>query len=183
METLKKKAETSMQHAPATLSDLTPETRMDLLLWRHAEAEEGTPDLKRKLTVRGEKQAKQMAEWLKAHAPKQLRILVSPAIRAQQTAKALGLPFETVAQLGPTASVPDLLAAIGWPDGGRAGERSGAVLVVGHQPVLGRLASLLLAGQEADWTIKKGALWWFSNRVRQGETQTVLRAVIPADFA
>jgi phosphohistidine phosphatase len=41
---------------------------------------------------------------------------------------------------------------------------------------------LLLAGQEADWTIKKGALWWFSNRVRQGETQTVLRAMIPAEF-
>jgi len=152
---------------------------MDLLLWRHAEAEEGPVDLKRKLTARGEKQARQMADWLKAHAPKQLRILVSPAIRAQQTAKALGLPFETVAQLGPTASVPDLLAAIGWPDG----ERSGAVLIVGHQPVLGRLASLLLAGQEAEWTVKKGAVWWFSNRVRQGETQTVLRAVVPAEFA
>ncbi len=34
---------------------------MDLLLWRHAEAEDGTPDLKRKLTPRGEKQARQMA--------------------------------------------------------------------------------------------------------------------------
>ena len=44
------------------------------------------------------------------------------------------------------------------------------------------MASLLLAGSEADWTIKKGALWWFSNRVRSGETQTVLRAAIPADL-
>jgi phosphohistidine phosphatase len=25
-------------------------------------------------------------------------------------------------------------------------------------------------------------LWWLSNRTRQGETQTVLRAVIPAEF-
>ena len=156
---------------------------MDLLLWRHAEAEEGTHDLKRKLTARGEKQAKQMADWLKAHAPKQLRILVSPAVRAQQTAKALGVPYETDLRLGPTADAPDLLAAIGWPDGGRNGERSGAVLVVGHQPTLGRTASLLLAGAEADWSIKKGAVWWFSNRVRLGETQTVLRAVIPAEFS
>lgn len=156
---------------------------MDLLLWRHAEAEEGTPDLKRKLTARGEKQARQMADWLKLHAPKQMRILVSPAVRAQQTAKALGIPFETSPQLGPTASVPDLLAAAGWPDGGRDGNPRGAVLVVGHQPALGRLASLLLAGQEDEWTIKKGAVWWFSNRVRQGETQTVLRAVVPAELA
>ena len=41
---------------------------------------------------------------------------------------------------------------------------------------------LVLAGEEADWTVKKGAVWWFSSRVRQGETQTVLRAVIPVGF-
>jgi phosphohistidine phosphatase len=45
------------------------------------------------------------------------------------------------------------------------------------------MASLLLAGQEADWTIKKGTIWWFTNRVRADETQTVLRAVIPPDFS
>ena len=28
---------------------------MDLILWRHAEAEEGLPDLSRKLTARGQK--------------------------------------------------------------------------------------------------------------------------------
>ncbi len=152
---------------------------MDLLLWRHAEAEEGTPDLQRKLTARGEKQARQMSEWLKAHAPKHLRILVSPAVRTQQTAKALDLPFETDKRLGPDADSSSLLAAIGWPDGGERGTRAGAVLVVGHQPTLGQTASLLLSG---DWTIKKGAVWWFSNRVRMGETQTVLRAVIPPEL-
>ncbi|MFZ2855555.1 MAG: histidine phosphatase family protein [Rhodocyclaceae bacterium] len=155
---------------------------MDLLLWRHAEAEEGTPDLKRKLTARGEKQARQMAEWIKANAPKKLRIIASPAVRAQQTAKALGLPFETDARIAPTGGCIDLLAAVGWPDGGSEGKPGGAVLVIGHQPALGRVASLLLAGEEADWTVKKGAIWWFSNRVRLGETQTVLRAVIPPDF-
>lgn len=171
---------------------------MDLLLWRHAEAEDGFPDLQRKLTPRGEKQAKQMAAWLKAHAPTPLRIIASPALRTQQTARALGLPFATDERLRPDAGVVDLLAAAGWPDGSLAsaengcgdgglpaetlparGERKRAVLIVGHQPTLGRVAALLLAGQEADWSIKKGALWWFSNRVRQGETQTVLRAVIP----
>jgi len=150
---------------------------MDLLLWRHAEAEEGFPDLQRRLTSRGEKQARQMARWLHEHMPKNLRILVSPAARTQQTAAALDLPFETYKQLGPEASVTDLISVSGWPDA------SGATLIVGHQPALGQMASLLLSGQEADWTIKKGALWWFTNRVRLGETQTVLRAVIPADFS
>lgn len=149
---------------------------MDLLLWRHAEAEEGTNDLQRSLTQRGEKQAKQISRWLHEHMPKHLRILVSPAVRTQQTAAALALPFETHRQLGPEASVSDLIATSGWPDA------AGATLIIGHQPALGQMAALLLSGSEANWTIKKGALWWFTNRVRLGETQTVLRAVIPADL-
>ena len=153
------------------------ETRMDLLLWRHAEAEDGFPDLKRKLTARGEKQAAQMAEWLKKHAPKNLRILVSPAVRCQQTAKALGLPFETDKRIGTEGNVANLLAAAGWPEV----SKDGAVLVVGHQPTLGQTAALLLSGAEDNWTLKKGAVWWFSNRTRQGKSQTVLRAVIPPD--
>jgi len=152
---------------------------MDLLLWRHAEAEDGIPDLKRKLTKRGEKQAQHIAEWLKKNAPKNLRILVSPAVRCQQTAQALGLPFETDKRLGADNDVSHLLATIGWPDGGEKGAGHKAVLVVGHQPTLGQTAALLLSGTEANWTIKKGALWWFTNRTRQGESQTVLKAVIP----
>ena len=150
--------------------------KMDLLLWRHAEAEDGEDDLKRRLTERGERQARVMAAWIRDHQPKNMRIIVSPAVRTQQTAEALKLPFETHRKIGPDACVSELIAASGWPDA------SGAVLIVGHQPTLGRLASLLLSGQEADWTIKKGALWWLSNRVRRDESQTVLRAVLPADL-
>ena len=149
---------------------------MDLLLWRHAEAEDGEDDLRRRLTTRGEKQARSMAAWILAHQPKDMRIIVSPAIRTQQTAEALKLPFETQRKIGPEACVSELIAAAGWPDA------SGSVLIIGHQPSLGRLASLLLAGHEADWSIKKGALWWLSNRTRRGETQTVLRAVLPVEL-
>ena len=149
---------------------------MDLLLWRHAEAEDGEDDLRRRLTARGEKQARSMAAWILAHQPKDMRIIVSPAVRTQQTAEALKLPFETQRKIGPEACVSELIAAAGWPDA------SGSVLIVGHQPSLGRLASLLLAGHEADWSIKKGALWWLSNRVRRSEAQTVLRAMIPVEL-
>ena len=151
---------------------------MDLLLWRHAEAEDGFPDLKRKLTARGEKQAAQMAEWLKKHAPKNLRILVSPAVRCQQTAKALGLPFETNKRLGTGSNAVSLLSATGWPDGGKAS----AILIVGHQPTLGQIAALLLSGAEDDWIIKKGAVWWFSNRIRREEKRMVLRAAMPVEL-
>jgi phosphohistidine phosphatase len=154
----------------------TGDKNMDLLLWRHAEAEDGDDDLKRRLTERGERQAKTMAAWIRQHQPKDLRIVVSPAIRTQQTAQALKLPFETNRKIGPEACVSELIAASGWPQAG------GAALIVGHQPSLGRLAALLLGGHEAEWSIKKGALWWLSNRVRRGETQTVLRAVIPVEM-
>lgn len=117
-----------------------------------------------------------MAAWILARQPKKLRVLVSPAVRCQQTAAALGLPFATVRGLGPEASVSNLVAATEWP------RASGAVLVVGHQPALGRTAALLLAGEEADWTIKKGGLWWFSKRVRTGETQTILRCSLSPDL-
>lgn len=149
---------------------------MDLLLWRHAEAEVGEIDFDRALTARGQHQAKLVARWLRQHLPKELRIIASPTVRTQQTAEALELPFETNRKIGPAACVSELIAASGWPTA------SGAVLFVGHQPALGNLASLLLSGQEAAWTIKKGALWWLSNRVRAGENQTVLRTVISPDF-
>jgi phosphohistidine phosphatase len=154
------------------------EIAMDLILWRHAEAEEAdgrSPDTKRRLTARGEKQARKMAAWLKERLPAKTRILVSPAERTQQTAHALGQAFELEPRVGVGADAADLIAAADWPNGG--GSRS-AVVIVGHQPTLGRLAALLLSGTEADWAIKKGAVWWFSSRERDGGAQTALRGVI-----
>lgn len=151
---------------------------MELILWRHAEAEEGLglPDAKRRLTPRGEKQAHDMAKWLKPRLPKKLKILVSPAARTQQTAHALALPFEVEPRIDTGADVADLIAATRWP------QHPGPVLLVGHQPVLGRLAALLLAGAESDWSIKKGAVWWLTRRHREGGDQTVLRAVMNPDL-
>ena len=60
---------------------------MDLILWRHCEAEPGAPDMGRRLTPKGLKQAARMAPFLERHLPDTCRILVSPADRAQQTAQ------------------------------------------------------------------------------------------------
>ena len=148
---------------------------MDLILWRHAEAEDGVPDKTRDLTAKGEKQASRMAAWLKERLPKDTKVLTSPATRAVRTATYLVDHPEVVRALDVGATPAAVLAAAGWPE-------NGSVVVVGHQPTLGRVAALLLAGEEQDWVIKKGAVWWFTNRVRGGEAQTVLRAVMAPDM-
>lgn len=153
---------------------------MDLILWRHAEAEDGDADMsdmKRRLTARGEKQAHDMAKWLKPRLPKRIKLVVSPAVRAQQTAHALALPFEVEPKVAVGAATADLIVASGWP-----ADQPGAVLLVGHQPALGRLAALLLSGSEADWSVKKGAVWWLTRRSREERDQTVLRAVMNPDL-
>jgi phosphohistidine phosphatase len=149
---------------------------MDLILWRHAEAEPGEPDLGRRLTSKGIKQAERMGAWLDTHLPDGTRILVSPADRAQQTAMGLKRKFRTVDEIAPGASVATVLAAAGWPDSREP------VLIVGHQPTLGELAAFLLSGEESYWSVKKGAVWWLSNRNRDGSTAVVLRVVIGPDF-
>jgi phosphohistidine phosphatase len=149
---------------------------MDLILWRHAEAEPGEPDLGRRLTAKGLKQADRIAAWLDQHLPDGTRVLASPADRAQQTALALKRKFKTVEEIAPGASVAAVLAAAGWPDGREP------VLIVGHQPTLGAVAAFLLSGEEAYWAVKKGAVWWLSNRDRTGTSAIVLRVVIGPDF-
>jgi phosphohistidine phosphatase len=147
---------------------------MNLILWRHAEAldaEQGGVDLDRALTARGQLQAARMARWLNRHLPATTRVLVSPARRTQQTAQALERKFKTVAALGPEASAAALLEATRWPDSEEA------VLVVGHQPVLGEVASYLMAGTIQPWSIKKGAVWWLRRRKRDGDDRTVLVTV------
>jgi phosphohistidine phosphatase len=150
---------------------------VDLILWRHAEAEPGEPDMGRRLTAKGIKQAERVAAWLDGHLPDTTKILVSPADRAQQTALALKRKFRVVQDLAPGASAVEVLAAAGWPDGREP------VLVVGHQPTLGEVAASLLAGEERPWSVRKAAVWWLSNRVRDGTASVVLKVVIGPDFA
>lgn len=149
---------------------------MELILWRHAEAEDGLPDLGRELTDKGRKQASRMADWINPRLPPDIRILVSPAARTRQTAGALGREYEQVPALGPGASASAVLAAAGWPDSPYP------VMVVGHQPTLGQVAMRLLSGQPGDLAIKKGAIWWFQGREREGQLQVVLRAVAGPDW-
>ena len=149
---------------------------MDLILWRHAEAEDGMDDLARKLTKHGERQASRVASWLVSRLPDKIVILASPAVRTRQTASALGRHFDIESTLAPGRSPDDVLAAANWPSGSRS------ALIVGHQPTLGRVASRLLANCDDQWPVRKAAVWWFSSRDREEGANILLRAVISPDM-
>jgi len=147
---------------------------MDLIFWRHAEAEdwaEGCDDMARALTPRGEKQAKRMAGWLDRQLPDGARILSSPARRCEQTVLALGRKFKLRNELAPDGTADALLAAAGWPNG------KSVVLVVGHQPTLGQSIALLLGLRQDSCPVRKGSLWWLRTRERDGDTQSVVLTV------
>lgn len=152
---------------------------MDLILWRHAEAEElgeighsPQDDLARRLTSRGEKQALRMAAWLNRQLPDSARVLASPARRCEQTALALGARYKLRPELAPDAAAPtQLLELVQWP------LSKSPVVVVGHQPMLGQVIAQLLGFKESECTLKKGALWWLRTRERDGHCQTVVVTV------
>src|SRR5690348_2552808 len=95
------------------LSPRAPARRsaMDLILWRHCDAAPGVPDALRPLTPLGFRQAAQIAQWLGARLPGDCTIIASPALRAQQTAHAMGRAFATDERVAPGATTDTVLDA------------------------------------------------------------------------
>ncbi len=125
---------------------------MDLILWRHAEAHEGQ------------------------EGEDDLLRRLTPRGEKQAARMAVWLDRNLPEGLLPQATPADLLELARWPQG------RGAVLMVGHQPVLGQTAAQLLDMPGADCAIRKGAVWWLRQRQRQGESQTVLLAAMSPDL-
>lgn len=147
---------------------------MDLILWRHAEAvdlELVGDDMARYLTPRGEKQAARMAAWLDRQMPGGAKVFVSPATRAEQTARALERKFKISPALAPLATPEQLLELVQWP------QAKGCVLLVGHQPTLGQVIARLLGLHASECAVKKGAVWWLRHRDRDEAAHTVVVTV------
>lgn len=132
--------------------------------------------MQRALTDKGRKQAARMAGFLHSQLPEHTRILVSPALRTQQTASAYSKHFITEPALAPGASAADILHAVGWP------HATGTVLIVGHQPTLGMVIAQLLCQKDSYVSVKKGAVWWLSHRERDGEEQVTLKLAISPEM-
>jgi phosphohistidine phosphatase len=144
---------------------------MQLILWRHADAEDGAPDLERRLTAKGRADAAAMARWLMQRLPAGWDLVSSPAARARETAEALRKDLRIDKRLAPGASANAILASAGWPS------RGGTVVVVGHQPDFGSAVAYLLSRNAAEWPLKKAGLWWLSN-----ETELLVKAVMSPDL-
>jgi len=155
----------------------------DLILWRHAEAEDladndetGGNDLSRRLTHKGEKQAARMATWLQHRLPEDTRVWSSPAVRTEQTVLALGRKYRLSDELRPDAGPGQLLDLVHWP------QLRHPALIVGHQPTLGRVVASLLGLSELECSIRKGSVWWLRQRERHGVLQTVIVTVQAPEF-
>jgi len=136
---------------------------MDLVIVRHAIAEEretfartGQDDALRPLTAPGRRKMERAAAGIARVAPEVDALASSPLVRARDTAAilapALGLRrVEEVEALAPDAEPEALLPWL------RAQARRRAVAVVGHEPHLGLLVALLLAGRNEPFAIlRKG---------------------------
>jgi len=115
-----------------------------LYLVRHAEAERGEPDELRRLTAAGRRQARELGRRLAADGVRPDAVLTSPLLRARETgeeiARATGAPCLADERLAPGATADDVRSVV-------AG-RGEQVVLVGHQPDLGRIAAALAGGDE-----------------------------------
>ena len=128
----------------------------DLILWRHAEAEvllHGQSDLERALTGKGHKQAKQMAGWLRKYLPGKTCVMSSPAVRTRETVAYWGEDWQEDSRLAPEQPLPPILQLL-------AQSPFEHMMLVGHQPWIGELAAHCLGMEEAQLSIRKGAVWW-----------------------
>jgi phosphohistidine phosphatase len=134
------------------------------MIWflRHGDAEEGEPDAERKLTAKGEEQARAAGVALRNLGLKPDLVLTSPKVRARDTAelacKEIGCDYTTEPRLaGGSFDALDLAAGLG------------EVLLVGHEPDFSDVVGELTGGRI---DLKKGGI----AAVEDGELKVLLRA-------
>ena len=135
---------------------------MDLYLMRHGIAVPRSteePDRDRPLTPKGIRRMRKAAKGLRALKISVDRILTSPLLRARQTAEIVAGVLqledrvEVLDELAAESSVKTLLGSL------TAYQEMSALLLVGHEPLLGDTASHLLSGSKGvDVELKKGGL-------------------------
>jgi phosphohistidine phosphatase len=125
---------------------------MQIYLIRHAHAEEGKEDAPRPLSPRGRQQIRRVGRFLRQNGALAAReFWHSPLVRARDTAVRLTRELKEPIKLVPVndlepAADPASMAR-------RLGRVRRSVAVVGHEPQLSALASLLVGGSAAAETL------------------------------
>ena len=133
---------------------------MRLILFRHgpagdADLERWPDDRLRPLNLHGEERVREAGRGLLRLEESFSRVISSPLTRAAQTAQLLreelGIEPAVVFDddLAPGGSLRSLIEALS------ADEADGAVVLVGHEPDLGKLAGTLIFGAPAHLPLKK----------------------------
>ncbi len=163
---------------------------MDLYLLRHADAvdhgKQGfTRDADRPLTEVGIKKMKKAAKTMRAMELSFDAILSSPYRRAKETAEIVGDALECSSLIkltphlvvggSPTALIKEINES--YPDSKR-------LLLVGHEPLLAGLISVLISGHhDASIRLKKGGLCKLSiEELRFGKCATLEWLLSPSQF-
>jgi phosphohistidine phosphatase len=123
---------------------------------RHGSAVSGAvQDQNRGLTDRGVGQAAGAGRWLAQQRFNNPRILVSPFLRAQQTAQAIAdslkLPLEVMPHLVPDGDVRQVLNDLATQEQD--------LILVSHLPLVGHLAAMLVDGQLYDQPWSPAECW------------------------
>ena len=154
---------------------------MELYLFRHGiadDAQPGGPDSARELTDEGRKKVADVVKLARKADVRPSLIVSSPYARARQTARIAAeeleyrghvLPFESLVPHGSPEQV--------WQDV-RDHADEAAVLLAGHEPLLGRLAAYLLNAPSLRVEMKKSALLRIDMEVVRPHPHGVLRWMI-----
>jgi len=164
---------------------------MDLYILRHGIAvEPGTPgyasDADRPLTPEGERKLRQIADAMEALELSFDLILSSPYLRARQTAEMVAEALrarkklelsDTLTPGGSTKKLVELL--------NRLDPSPDSVLLVGHEPYLSGLISLLVSGKETFAVVmKKGGLCKLTTEsLKQGRCAVLQWLLTPKQMA
>ena len=121
---------------------------MKLIFFRHGDAEDVGPDgtdYGRRITTRGERSNRAVAEQIRDAGYKPDRIVASPLVRAQQTVLTVAevlapeSTHETNDRLGGATGIGDIQAIV-------HASPSDTLLLVGHEPGFSRITSCLIGG-------------------------------------
>ena len=159
---------------------------MEIYILRHGIAEDapaGQPDAERALTSDGRKKLRAVLRTAAGAGVAPSLILTSPLKRALQTAQIAAEILEYQGELLRTRTLePNSSPKAVW-DEIRVHKDEARILLVGHEPLFGRLMAYLLGSPELQVDFKKGALACIELDRFPAEPHGVLRWMLTSKLA